>query len=102
MEFDMSPEVFGERAAACLRAMHPEYSIELNGQKSLLVNGRRLDIEELYRICAQDKERDTANVIKNYFTNLFDMSEVGIGRLPLASVRHLIMPRIQSVNIFDR
>ena len=44
----MEPEAFAEQVAGLLRRMQPEYAIAMVNPRELLVNGRRLDLDNLY------------------------------------------------------
>ncbi len=51
------PEAFAERVAGLLRSLRPDYAVELIGPRELLVNGRRLDLENLFRMVSHEPER---------------------------------------------
>ena len=42
------PEAFAEQVAAMLRRLHPDHEVDLVGPREMVVNGRRLDLENLY------------------------------------------------------
>ena len=44
------PEAFAEHVASLLKRMQPDFSVELIGPRELIINGRRLDLENLYRM----------------------------------------------------
>ena len=51
----MEPEAFAEQVAKLIQRMQPGYRIDRVGPRELLVNGRRLDLENLFRMVAHDK-----------------------------------------------
>jgi peptidoglycan/LPS O-acetylase OafA/YrhL len=50
--------------------MQPDYSIDLVSPKELLVNGRRLDLENLFRMVSHEPSRGT-EIVEHYLEQLF-------------------------------
>ncbi len=95
------PEAFAEQVVAMLNRMHPEYAVELIGPSEALVNGRRLDLDNLFRLVAADVDRG-AEIVEQYLDHLFAGDVVGIDGLPMDLARTMIMPRIHHESIFER
>lgn len=95
------PEAFAEQVVQMLRRIHPDYEVELIGPSEALVNGRRLDLENLFRLVAHDPERGT-DIVDQYLDHLFASDANGVEALPLDLARPLIMPRIHHESIFER
>jgi hypothetical protein len=97
------PEAFAEQVAELIRKMKPDCQIELAGPRELLINGRRLDLENLYRMVNHEPERGE-EIVERYLDQLFsgDTLQGGsLGHLTLDFARPRIMPRIQPVSIFN-
>lgn len=94
------PEAFAERVAYLLRTMQPDYSIELTGPRELIVNGRRLDLENLYRLVNHDPDRGQ-EIIEHYLDQLFSGEASTLNTVGFDAVRHRVMPRIQPETIFE-
>ncbi|MGD9690216.1 MAG: DUF1444 family protein [Phycisphaerales bacterium] len=94
------PEAFAEQVAVLLRRLQPEYAIELTGPRELIVNGRRLDLENLYRLVNHDPERGQ-EIVEHYLDQLFSGEAGTLANLAFDTLRHRIMPRIQPESIFN-
>lgn len=94
------PEAFAEQVAMMLRRMKPEFQVNLTGPKELIVNGRRLDLENLLRLVASNPERG-CEVVEQYLEHLFDDESLTASALPWDLAKQRIMPRIQPVTIFQ-
>ena len=94
------PEAFSEHVAALLRRVQPSYQVELSGPRELLVNGRRLDLENLYRMVSHEPERGV-EIVEHYLDQLFTGEAAQLGAMSLEFVRPRIMPRIQPESIFQ-
>jgi uncharacterized protein YtpQ (UPF0354 family) len=93
------PEAFAESVANLLRRMQPDYSIDLVSPKELLVNGRRLDLENLFRMVSHEPSRGT-EIVEHYLEQLFTGDTVQMMTMTLDFARSRIMPRIQPESIF--
>ncbi|MBL8745675.1 MAG: DUF1444 family protein [Phycisphaerae bacterium] len=94
------PEAFAEQVAAMLRRLKPEFQITLSGPKEMIVNGRRLDLENLLRLVATTPERGT-EIVEQYLEHLFDEESLSAASMPWDLAKTRIMPRIQPVTIFE-
>lgn len=95
------PEAFAEQVVTLLRRLHPEYRVELIGPRDALVNGRHLDLENLYRLVAADRKRGQ-EIVEQYLENLFAGEFVAVETLPVELAKTMVMPRIHSSAIFAR
>jgi uncharacterized protein YtpQ (UPF0354 family) len=93
------PDAFAERVATLLRRLQPDYQVELTGPREIVVNGRRLDLENLYRLVNHDPERGP-EIIEHYLDQLFSGEAAAVASLGFDAVRSKIMPRVQPVSIF--
>jgi uncharacterized protein YtpQ (UPF0354 family) len=94
------PEAFAEHVAALLKRIQPGYSIELSGPRELIINGRRLDLENLYRMVNHEPDRGV-EIVEHYLDQLFAGDGSQLGSMTLEFVRPKIMPRIQPEAIFQ-
>jgi hypothetical protein len=95
----LEPDAFAEQVATMLKRIQPEYAVELTGPRELIVNGRRLDLENLFRLVAHDPQRGT-EIVEHYLDQLFSAEASTIGSLNFDLLRPRIMPRIQPEGIF--
>ncbi|MEL7474567.1 MAG: DUF1444 family protein, partial [Planctomycetota bacterium] len=96
----MEPEAFAEQVATLLRRLQPEYAIDLVGPRELIVNGRRLDLENLFRMVAHEPQRGV-EIVENYLDQLFTGEGLELADIGLDFARERIMPRIQPISIFE-
>jgi uncharacterized protein YtpQ (UPF0354 family) len=94
------PEAFAEHVAALLKRIQPEYEIELTGPRELVINGRRLDLENLYRMVNHEPDRGV-EIVEHYLDQLFAGDSQQLSSMSLEFVRPRIMPRIQPEGIFQ-
>src|SRR5262249_40497927 len=93
------PEAFAEQVATMLRRLQPEYAVEITGPRELLVDGRRLDLENLYRLVNHDPDRGQ-EIVEHYLDQLFAGEGVTLTNVAYEFARPRIMPRIQPETIF--
>ena len=94
------PEAFAEQVASILRRLQPEHEVELTGPRELLVNGRRLDLENLYRLVNHDLDRGE-EIVEHYLEQLFAGDAIALTTVSFDFARPRIMPRIQPESIFE-
>jgi len=94
------PEAFAEQVAALLRRLQPAYKVELTGPRELVINGRRLDLENLYRMVNHEPVRGT-EIVEHYLDQLFSGDTSQLTTMTLDFARPRIMPRIQPESIFN-
>jgi uncharacterized protein YtpQ (UPF0354 family) len=95
------PEAFAECVADMLRRLQPDYAIDIIGAKELLVNGRRLDLENVYRMVQHEPSRGT-EITEHYLEQLFAGEAIQMESMTLDFAKTRIMPRIQPESIFER
>ncbi|MCH2146115.1 MAG: DUF1444 family protein [Phycisphaerales bacterium] len=95
------PEAFGEQVARLLRRYFPDREAELAGPMDLVVAGRHLDLENLYRMVLRNPERGT-EIVEDYLEKIIEGDAALNMPLPLAVAKPRIMPRIQPLSVFER
>ncbi|TVQ59170.1 MAG: DUF1444 family protein [Phycisphaerales bacterium] len=95
------PEAFAEAVQTMLKRMRPELDVQLIGPREMLVDGRRLDLENLFRLVAHDPDQG-AEIVEQYLDHLFATDSVNALSMPIELARSRIMPRIQPETIFER
>ena len=96
----MEPEAFAEQVAGLLRRMQPEYAIAMVNPRELLVNGRRLDLDNLYRMVTNEPGRGQ-EIVEHFLDQLFTGDGLEVGDMPFEFARARVMPRIQPESIFE-
>ncbi|MEM9165980.1 MAG: DUF1444 family protein [Planctomycetota bacterium] len=94
------PEAFAEQVASMLQRIQPDYAVRLIGPSELLVDGRRLDLENLYRMVSHDPVRGL-EIVEHYLEQLFSGEPIDGADIPFELAKHRIMPRIQPCSIFE-
>ena len=94
------PEAFAEQVVNLLKRLKPELNIALAGPNELIVDGRRLDLDNLHRLVATDEDRGV-EIVEQYLDHLFDDDSLAAAAMPWQVARTKIMPRIQPVSIFE-
>jgi uncharacterized protein YtpQ (UPF0354 family) len=94
------PQQFAETVADMLRRLQPDSQIELIGTRELLVNGRRLDLENLFRMVNHEPNRGT-EIVEHYLEQLFAGEAVQLGSMSFEFAKPRLMPRIQPESIFN-
>ena len=91
---------FAEQVAEMLRRIQPDYAVKLIGTTELLVDGRRLDLDNLYRMVSHDEIRGQ-EIVEHYLDQLFSDDSIDQSDMSFELVRSRIMPRIQPESIFE-
>jgi uncharacterized protein YtpQ (UPF0354 family) len=94
------PEAFAEQVMAILRRLHPEHAVQLTGPREMLVNSRRLDLDNLFRLVARDPDRGV-EIVEHYLEHLFSSESMILSSASFDFARPRIMPRIQPESIFN-
>ena len=94
------PEAFGEQVAKILHQQFPERAVELAGPLDLILSGRHLGLENLYRMVQHEPTRGL-EIVENYIKRLIEGDTLSSMPLPLSVAKPRIMPRIQPVKIFE-
>ena len=100
MSVPSEPEAFAEFVAQKLRRMRPSYAVDLVGPRELIVNSRRLDLENVFRMVAHEPERGE-DIVEHYLDQLFSADADQLGAISLDFARPRIMPRIQPESLFE-
>ena len=93
-------DAFAEQVANMLRRLQPEYAVKLVNTSELLVDGRRLDLDNLYRMVSHDPVRGE-EIVEHYLEQLFADGSLDQADMSFELVRSKIMPRIQPESIFE-
>ncbi|HLO40790.1 MAG TPA: DUF1444 family protein [Phycisphaerales bacterium] len=94
------PEAFADVVAKMLRRLQPAYTVHLVGPRELLVNGRRLDLDNLFRMVTHEPSRGE-EIVSHYLDQLFTGDAFQGLCSSLDFARSRIMPRIQPERIFE-
>ncbi len=91
---------FAAKVAEMLRKLQPDYAIKLIGTSELLVDGRRLDLDNLFRMVSHDRVRGR-EIVEHYLEQLFCDNSLDQTDLGFDLIKDRIMPRIQPESIFE-
>ncbi len=94
------PEAFGEHVARILKAHYPDRTVDLAGPLDLVLNGKHLGLENLYRMVLHEPNRGV-ELVESYLSRLIEGDSLTSMPLPLSVAKPRIMPRIQPMSIFD-
>lgn len=94
------PEAFGEQVARFLKRQFPKRAVEFAGPIDLLLNGKYLRLENLYRMVQRQPDHGV-RIVENYLELLIEGDSLSVVPLPLSVAKPRIMPRIQPVTIFE-
>ena len=94
------PEAFGEQVARILKRQFPDRGVELAGPMDLVLSGKHLGLENLYRMVQHEPQRGL-EIVENYIERLIEGDTLSSMPLPLSVAKPRIMPRIQPVRIFE-
>ncbi len=83
-----------------LRRLQPEHIVDLIGPRELIVDGRRLDLDNLYRLVNHDADRGL-EIVEHYLEQLFTGDAISLSTASFDFVKPRLMPRIQPEAIFD-
>lgn len=94
------PEAFCEQVARILLRHFPDRNVEMAGPMDLILNGRHLGLENLYRMVQYEPTRGL-EIVENYLERLLEGDTFSAMPLPLSVARPRIMPRIQPLSVFE-
>ena len=94
------PEAFGEHVAKILKRHYPDRAVELAGPLDLVLGGKHLGLENLYRMVLHEPDRGV-ELVENYLERLIEGDTLSSIPLPLSVAKPRIMPRIQPESIFE-
>ncbi|MCK4872940.1 MAG: DUF1444 family protein [Phycisphaerales bacterium] len=93
-------EAFAEKVVTIIARTLPDMHLELSGPCEVLLNGKRLDLTNVYRMVNQAPDHGV-EIVEQYLDHIMTGEAVASAPLPLDMARDRIMPRIQPVSIFD-
>lgn len=102
MSFDLNdPREFTEHVVEKIRELKPEYAVEILGPMEVLVNGRRVNLENLKRMAGHEPNRKE-EIVAHYLEQLFsdDCARL-LSVMTIDFAKAHIMPRIQPASIFE-
>jgi hypothetical protein len=70
------PEAFGEQVTKILLRHFPDRAVELAGPMDLVLNGKHLGLENLYRMVQYEPSRGV-EIVENYLERLMEGDAVG-------------------------
>ena len=70
------PEAFGEQVAKILQRQFPDRAVELAGPMDLVLNGKHLGLENLYRMVQYEPSRGV-EIVENYLERLIEGDSIG-------------------------
>ncbi|MCA9291082.1 MAG: DUF1444 family protein [Phycisphaerales bacterium] len=94
------PEAFGEQVARIFLRYHPDRKIDFAGPLDMIVNGKHLGLENLYRMVLHEPERGV-EIVENYLERLVEGDALSTMPMPMSVAKARIMPRIQPTTIFN-
>ncbi len=94
------PEAFGEQVVTILKRHFPERAVQLAGPMDVVIDGRHLGLDNLYRMVLRDPDHGV-EIVESYLEKLIEGDTVSGAPLPFAIARPRIMPRIQPETIFQ-
>lgn len=94
------PEAFGEQVARIFTRLYPARASELAGPLDLIIDGKHLGLENLYRLVNSEPQRGV-EIVENYLERLIEGDTLTSAPLPLSVAKPRIMPRIQPMSIFE-
>jgi len=94
------PEAFGEQVLVILKRTWPDRAAELVGALDMVVDGRHLGLQNLYRMVLGDPSRGV-EIVEDYLEKLLEGEEIAVADVPFDIAMPKIMPRIQPLSVFD-
>ncbi len=91
---------FAAFVAQTLRRINPKLSVVEVSAMEVQVDGRRLDLENIWRMVNHDPERKT-EIIEHYLNQMFLGDGIQLSTMSFEFARPKIMPRIQPESIFE-
>lgn len=94
------PEAFGEHVARLVSRHFPERPVELAGPMDLVLSGRHLGLQNLYRMVQCEPDRGV-EIVENYLERLVEGDAINAAPMPFSLAKSRIMPRIQPDSVFE-
>ena len=93
------PEAFSEQVARIIERIDPQSAIEFVGALDLTINGRRLDLESLYRMVHYNADRGV-EIVEHFLDHFLEGAAAPNPPIPFDLARQRLMPRLQPESIF--
>src|SRR3989344_957197 len=87
---------FTRRVVSMLRQINPNLTINEISPGELVIEGRRLNLENLYRMVRHEPHKGK-EIAEHYLTQLFSNPIIDLHKVTLQEARKIIMPRIQNI-----
>ena len=97
--FPKNPEDFANFVKRLFLRQWSDHKFEIAGPMDLVIDGRHLGLENLWRMAQQDSAR-AEEIVESYMDKLMEGDSIGGLPMPFSLVRNRIMPRIQPESIF--
>ena len=97
--FPKNPEDFANFVKRLFLRQWSDHKFEIAGPMDLVIDGRHLGLENLWRMAKQDSAR-AEEIVESYIDKLMEGDSIGGLPMPFSLVRNRIMPRIQPESIF--
>ena len=94
------PEAFAEQVLQMIQQELPGETVELAGPMDVLVSGRHLDLNNLFRMVRCEPARG-AQIVREFLSRITDGEAMAGAAMPLSLVQSRIMPRIQPDSLFE-
>ena len=94
------PAELADTVAKRITELDPAAALCRSGDRELIVNGRRLDLENLARMIAHEPGR-ADHIVAHFVEHMFGPEAAEAAAMPFDFARTRIMPRIQPESIFE-
>ncbi len=98
--FPHEPAAFTEAVARHIKLQWRDRKVEVLDAFKVLIDGRRMGLENLFRLVMQDEARAN-EIVVDYFSKVFEGDLLATAALPFAVAKPRIMPRLQPTTIFE-
>lgn len=100
MSSDKGGTSFAHEVYSHIRKRFPSRQIEISGPMTLILDGRVLPLENLYRMVLQSADTP-GEVIISYLDRVLCTEAAAVGVMPFALARRRVMPRIQPESLLE-
>lgn len=95
------PEAFAEHVLELIQQELPAEEVELAGPMDVLVSGRHLDLNNLFRMVQCEPARGD-EIVREFLSRITEGEAMMGSAMPLSLVQSRIMPRIQPNSLFEQ
>ena len=95
------PEAFAEHVLQLIQQELPAEEVELAGPMDVLVSGRHLDLNNLFRMVRCEPSRGD-EIVREFLSRITEGEAMMGSAMPLSLVQSRIMPRIQPNSLFEQ